>query len=328
MNSFAMHLKELETLLSAPTPIQFCMNWKGAEIYIKREDLLPFSFGGNKVRFVLESLREMQKGGFDALVSYGSPASNLNRAAAHFAAACEIPCSIIYKLDGEDAGRCANARMVLESGAELISCTKEEVGKTVAQTLEKLKNAGKKPYYIYGNADGHGAETVLARPYERIYRALSENQADRFSHIFLAAGTGMTQTGLLAGAFSGDAHERDTIPICGISVARKEEICRRQIIQNLELVLGRRLSKEEQSKVFVTDRCLCGGYGKADASLLKMCKEMLCTCGLPLDTVYTGKAFYGMLQEIARNKLEGRILFLHTGGLPGFFDDLEKRTVF
>ena len=40
--------------------------------------------------------------------------------------------------------------------------------------------------------------------------------------------------------------------------------------------------------------------------------------GLALDPVYTGKAFSGLWEMAERGELAGkRVLFLHTGGLPG-----------
>ena len=43
--------------------------------------------------------------------------------------------------------------------------------------------------------------------------------------------------------------------------------------------------------------------------------------GLLLDPVYTGKAFAGMLDEIASGRFEGcrDIVFVHTGGIFGLF---------
>ncbi|NUO54880.1 MAG: D-cysteine desulfhydrase family protein, partial [Polyangiaceae bacterium] len=40
--------------------------------------------------------------------------------------------------------------------------------------------------------------------------------------------------------------------------------------------------------------------------------------GLLLDPVYTGKAFAGFVRMAREGALDGkRVLFLHTGGLPG-----------
>ena len=43
-----------------------------------------------------------------------------------------------------------------------------------------------------------------------------------------------------------------------------------------------------------------------------------------MDTTYVGKAFCGMNKYIEDNKIRNKkILFIHTGGTPLFFDDLE-----
>ena len=47
--------------------------------------------------------------------------------------------------------------------------------------------------------------------------------------------------------------------------------------------------------------------------------------GIPLDTTYTGKGYWGMKEYIKENEITGKnILFIHTGGTPLFFDDLEE----
>ena len=43
--------------------------------------------------------------------------------------------------------------------------------------------------------------------------------------------------------------------------------------------------------------------------------------GLPLDPTYTGKAFWGMKEYLEKNNVIGKkILFIHTGGTPLYFD--------
>ena len=48
--------------------------------------------------------------------------------------------------------------------------------------------------------------------------------------------------------------------------------------------------------------------------------------GFFLDPVYTGKAFYGLLDRIRQGivPLASRVLFLHTGGLSGLFQYEEE----
>ena len=59
--------------------IQFLKRHENALIYVKREDCIPFSFGGNKVRIGAELMAEAERAGCDHIISYGSEASNLNR---------------------------------------------------------------------------------------------------------------------------------------------------------------------------------------------------------------------------------------------------------
>ena len=48
--------------------------------------------------------------------------------------------------------------------------------------------------------------------------------------------------------------------------------------------------------------------------------------GLVLDPTYTGKAFYGLLQEIAAGRFRDKedIVFIHTGGIFGLFPQRQQ----
>ena len=49
--------------------------------------------------------------------------------------------------------------------------------------------------------------------------------------------------------------------------------------------------------------------------------------GLMLDPVYTGKALFGLVQAAERGELyRKRVLFLHTGGLPGLMAQADDMT--
>ena len=68
-----------------------------------------------------------------------------------------------------------------------------------------------------------------------------------------------------------------------------------------------------------------GGYGNYNKEVIQTIKEVLIQEGIPLDTTYTGKAFWGMREYIRKNNIADKnILFIHTGGTPLFFDDLEE----
>lgn len=119
------------------------------DIYIKRDDLIPFSFGGNKVRIALEFISDMKKQGKDCIVGYGNARSNLSRALANLCYQFKIPCHIISPAD-EDGTRIDtyNSKMVLACNAEFHYCKKTNVKETIEQVLKELRDKGLKPYYI------------------------------------------------------------------------------------------------------------------------------------------------------------------------------------
>lgn len=71
----------------------------------------------------------------------------------------------------------------------------------------------------------------------------------------------------------------------------------------------------------VIDGYVGPGYGRATTEIFELIAELASLEGLVLDPVYTGKAFYGMLQEIARGRFADceDIIFVHTGGIYGLF---------
>ena len=73
------------------TPIQQIEN----NIYVKRDDLIPYSFGGNKARKGFLFFEEIDKGEFDCVVTYGSSHSNHCRVISNMAAARNMPCYLI-----------------------------------------------------------------------------------------------------------------------------------------------------------------------------------------------------------------------------------------
>ena len=72
-------LKEI-ALFEKPLPVTPVVPLSGDygdnQFYIKRDDMLPFSFGGNKVRKAAEFYREIKNSDTDVVMTYGSNSSN------------------------------------------------------------------------------------------------------------------------------------------------------------------------------------------------------------------------------------------------------------
>lgn len=292
------------------SPILFLERNLSNNIYIMRDDLLPFSFGGNKMRKALLFFEEINAGDFDTVVTYGSGGSNHCRIIANMAVAGQKECHIIST---DHDSQSINRRIVEHFGARVHGCQVQQVAETIDRVMEELRRSGKKPYFIPGGGHGNIGTRALDLAYDQI-REFSETHNIPFDYIFLASGTGTTQAGLLCGKMRSGADEQK---IVGISIARKNPYGRNVIADSVLAYTGKTV---DQELIFVDDY-ICGGYGKFDKRVEDTIKRILFQHGIPLDPHYTGKAYSGMEQYLEKNKIQGKnILFVHTGGTPLFCD--------
>ena len=301
----------------------------GNRIFVKREDLIPFSFGGNKVRIAYEFIADAKRQEKNCLIGYGNVRSNLCRVLANMCAAEGLPCHIISQTE-ESCSKTANSSLVELCGAKIHYCEKSNVAETVDAVLGECRKAGLDPYYIYGDRYGKGNEHVPVSAYVKVADEILRQQEEIgavFDYVFLGTGTGMTQAGLISG-FLG---KKKAPEIIGVSVSRAAESEEKIIANYVEAYLRSEnspayamLRREDiAGRVHITDRYLCGGYGAMNEEVKNTVEAAFRTYGMPLDYTYTGKAFYGMKGYIRECGLKNAgILFMHTGGAPLFFDEL------
>ncbi len=289
-------------------------------IFIKRDDLFPFSFGGNKARKAVCFFNEIDKGGYDSVVTYGSSSSNHCRAVSNMAAQRKLPCYIISPEESSEATY--NSKMMELFGAEITVVPVERVHDTIENKLNVLKASGKKPYFIQGGGHGNLGTGAYVECYEEIINYEKQNGL-KFDYIFLASGTGATQAGLVCGQLvNGDDRK-----IVGISIARKNPRGRDVVLQSIKDYLNEKSKKLPEdvissATVFIDDY-IGDGYGRSNDRIVEIIKQSFINYGIPMDSTYTAKAFYGMQEYIKKEKITGKnILFIHTGGTPLFFDDL------
>ena len=300
------------------TPIYYVDEFKNNKLYIKREDLLPFSFGGNKARKAALFFNEIDHGEFDCVVTYGSGSSNHCRIVANECCKRNIP---VYIISPEEASETTfNSQMMRLFGAEITTVPVSEVHDTIEGKLISLRADGRRPYFIEGGGHGNTGTEAYVQCYQEI-KGYEKSNNIHFDYIFFASGTGTTHAGLVCGQLlAGDDRK-----IIGISIARKNPRGRAVVLDSIRSYLGDRVIEEkiQAATIFVDD--YTSGYGKDDKRVLETIEIALKKYGIPLDATYTGKAFMGMTEFIAKEHIsEKNILFIHTGGTPLFFDALRK----
>lgn len=293
------------------------------KLYIKRDDLIPFSFGGNKVRIAQEYFDDMKKKDYNCIISYGNRKSNLNRVIANMSKSLGINCYIVSPVEEyEETMDTSNSRIVKLMGPTIIKCSKKNVSATIERVINQCEAKGYKPYYINGDKYGKGNEKVAVEAYVKAYDEILKYEKDNgitFDYIFHASGTGLTQAGLIAGKIK----HNDNKKIVGMSIARNKDVGENAIRSNLKAYYNNVLSDKLNNEIKFDDKYICDGYGKYNNEIVNIVKDILSTDGIPLDYTYTGKAFWGMLKYIKeKNIINNNILFIHTGGTPLFFDDL------
>ena len=291
----------------------------------------------------------------DVLVTYGSSSSNHCRIIANLAKALGISCQIISP--EENNHETANSKIVSSLGAKVKYCAVSRVKETIDETIAELEKTGK-PYFIMGGGHGNPGTEGYIDAYREILEYEKE-QGMHFDYIFHASGTGATQAGLIVGQLlskkddwntegqllskknnqnmEGQFSKKDVKQkIVGISIARLAQPGGKVVLESVAdyleaMAADQRITvaekesmiKEAEEQLCFTDKYRLEGYGSYNESVLKAIEEAEHLEGIAMDTTYVGKAFWGMQEYLREEKIEGKkILFIHTGGTPLYFNRL------
>ncbi len=309
------------------TPIEYLPNFSreldGPDIYIKRDDLLGLTLGGNKTRKLEFLLADALRKGADTILTCGAVQSNHCRLTLSAAVKEGLKCRLVLEervpnsYKPEAGGNNFIYRLL---GVEDIRVVKG--GSDMMQELEKLaaelRAEGRKPYIIPGGGSNETGALGYVACAEEITAQLFES-GTVIDRIVIASGSAGTHAGMLAGMKGNSVN----IPLIGISVSRKKD---EQIEKVLDL--AGRLSEKLQSAAKITredvvvyDQYVGEGYSLPTSSMIEAVRLLAQTEGILLDPVYTGKAMAGLIDLVRQGELakDEKVLFLHTGGAPALF---------
>ncbi len=318
MNKIALFERPLKS-----TPlVELSGQYSDNRIWIKRDDLIPFSFGGNKARKAAEFYRSITDSEADLVMTYGSNCSNHCRVIANLAFALGIHCHIISPESQEEDS--FNRLITDRFGATVETCPVSAVSSTIDAAMERFSLEGRKPYFIMGGGHGIQGSTAYEKAYDEICLQQLEYGID-FDILFHASGTGSTQAGLVCGRLKQMNTQKKCPKVVGISIAREAKRGREVIRESIAEHLGNAYeSLYRDEELIFTDKYRLGGYGNYNEEVAQVIGKVMSHDGIPMDTTYVGKAFCGMLNYLRDRKITGRnILFIHTGGTPLYFDHLK-----
>lgn len=311
-------------LACLPTPIEFAARLSaelgGPRLYIKRDDLTGCALSGNKIRKLEYSLAEAKRQGAHVVITAGGVQSNHCRATALACARLGLQCHLILR--GAPPPE-PNGNLLLDilAGAR-ISFFPREVYSTrqpeiVAELIEEYARQGQRAYYIPVGASNAVGSLGYIRAFDEIMRQ-TERAGLRIDHIVTAVGSGGTLAGLIAGRL---LQRRRRPKIWGVNVCDDAPTFVAEVRRILEEMNDRFATRWRTNKIEIDilDGYVGPGYALVYPEELELIARVARHEGLVLDPVYTGKAFYGLAQEIRAGRFAARehVLFVHTGGIFG-----------
>lgn len=309
-------------LVSATTPVEEMKRLAAAlgpaspRLFIKRDDLLSFGCGGNKVRKIQTVVAEAKSQGADALITCGGVQSNHARVTA--AAGAALGMKVVLVVNGaEQAQPTANARLDRLFGAEIRHVpSRNERVPAMEQAATDLQAAGHRPFVVPLGASTATGAMGFARGVVEL--SASGIKPDVILH---ATSSGGTQAGLIAGCALVGLRSS----VVGIS-ADESSASLRGIVSGLLDTMAERLGAKRETiggghSIDVDDSQVGGGYGVPTLASTDALELVARREGILLDPVYTAKAMAGLIARVRAGEfMPGQtVLFWHTGGQVGYF---------
>lgn len=286
----------------------------GESFTIVRDDIFPFVGGGSKARKAVAYEKYLKENGYNAVVTCGGIQSNHNRAMALMCARNGWKCHLCIQGSEERfLSEKGNALLCRLSGAECECIKPEDTSVAMDKAMEQLTAVGYNPYYVIGGGHNLPGGTCFVDAIKELKKQCDEINY-KPDYIFMASGTGSTQAGIVVGL---DLVGWNDVKCIGISVARQQERGKQVIVEFANMLAKHyNIEKDYSNDITFNTDYLYGGYEKYTPEMEQYLKKAMQETGLMFDTTYSGKGFYGMMQEIEKNKLyDKNIIFWHTGGI-------------
>ncbi len=295
----------------------------GPRLYIKRDDQLGLTAGGNKTRKLEFLVADALAQGADTLITTGAVQSNHCRltlaAAVHEGLKCRLVLEerVPGSYDPEAGG---NNFLYHLLGVEKIVVAGDGSDPMAAmrREAEALAAEGRRAYLIPGGGSTPlGALGYVACAEELLAQAFDMGLA--LDHIVTASGSGGTHAGLVAGVVGMNAN----VPITGISVRAEsapQEVRVLDLARRTAELAGVR-GDIPAGSVSVLDDYVGAGYSLPTEAMVEAVRLFASVEGILLDPVYTGKAAAGLIDLVRRGRFrrDENVLFLHTGGSPALY---------
>lgn len=323
-------------LANTPTPLQPMQRLSrqtGVTIFFKRDDFTGSELSGNKVRKLEFLLADALAQGADTVVTCGGAQSNHCRATALAAVKAGLASVLLLRTSDPANPPMLSGNILLDrlAGSEVVWVTPDQYRRRdeiFEREVQRLRSNGRRPIIIpEGGSTALGAWGYVAAMAELVADLTHLDGGDIApTTVICATGSGGTAAGLALGAGLSTADIRVVgVNVCDdrdYFVAVIDRICR-QFTQTWPAGAPAAALPYE-----ILDGYVGRGYALSRPEELIAIRDLARLEGVVLDPVYTGKAYFGMMAELAKNpkRFGERIVFIHTGGLFGLFPIADQFT--
>ncbi|MCP5029446.1 MAG: D-cysteine desulfhydrase family protein [Actinomycetia bacterium] len=281
-------------------------------LWIKRDDLTRLAGGGNKVRKLEHLVAAAQAEGADVLVTGGAAQSNHVRQTAAAARMVGMDCVGVFSSDPPPVpeGNLIIDRLLGLDERWMGPLGFHDVDAAISQVCDELAADGRVPYRIpIGGSSPVGALGYVDSADE------IDQVAPPGSAVYVAVGSGGTAAGLGVGL-------GDWARLKGVDVVGGRSL--EGFVSRLGAEAAALIDRPAPDGWPQFDRSQVGeGYGAPTDDCMDALRLAVCTEGIVLDPVYSGKAMAGLIADRRSGRLppDQPTVYVHTGGLPGLLVD-------
>ncbi|MEO0143071.1 MAG: D-cysteine desulfhydrase family protein [candidate division WOR-3 bacterium] len=282
------------------------------KLFIKRDDLNGLLISGNKARKLEYLIADAKNKSCDTIITCGPVQSNHCRTTAAFARIFGLECHLLLRKKGQ-AEYTGNLLLDTLLGAKIKFITPKEYQNRMAVMTDYARRLRDKKTYIIPEG---GSNEIGALGYVDCMKEMAKFiKKERIDAVYCAVGSGGTYAGLLLGK----KLLKLNIDLNGVIICDTVEYFTNKISEICNNAIKRFKLKTEikNSEITLIDGFVGKGYGIPYPEEIETIKY-LARKGIILEPVYTGKAFYGMIEDLKERKYK-KVIFLHTGGIFSIF---------
>jgi len=341
------------SLLHGPTPVvryPALDDIVGAKMWVKRDDATSGAESGNKLRKLELLLGDAKARGARVVVTCGGLQSNHARATALSCARVGLKSILLLRVSDPEKARSqrleltGNVLLDRLAGADIRFISPDEYRERAAMLEQARADSDHRgqPAYIIpeGGSNGLGSLGYVEamREVKQQMQLGLAGEGGSFDVVAHACGSGGTAAGVgLGAARYAVARETWAFAVCDDGTYFKKIISRiaiesRGFMPSLPEIAfvdpgsAETVAPDRSARVVVDDRAKGPAYGSMSEEQKKFLVRVARATGLVLDPVYTGKAMFGLARAVERGEIASgsRVLFIHTGGLPGLLAQGEE----